>query len=79
MKLGMWRKLRVTIVLALTFSAENADSMLLSAMYLAIGTSLGIGPAKLGNLSMFRSLVTVSTILPIPPPPSLLPHSHSHA
>lgn len=79
MKLGMWRKLRVTIVLALTFSAENADSMLLSAMYLAIGTSLGIGPAKLGNLSMFRSLVTVSTVLFLPCPQSLLSRSHSLA
>lgn len=61
MHLGLWRKLRVTLVLALTFTAEHADTMLLSAMYLAIGTSLHIGPTQLGNLSMFRSLVTVQS------------------
>ena len=36
-----------------------ADTMLLSAMYLAVGRSLHISPSQLGTLSMWRGLVTV--------------------
>lgn len=33
-------RLRITAVMAIAFTAEHADSMILSAMYLAIGDSL---------------------------------------
>lgn len=33
-------RLRITIVMAIAFTAEHTDSMILSAMYLAIGRRL---------------------------------------
>jgi hypothetical protein len=57
--LGAWQKLRVTVVLAIAFSAEHCDTLLLSAMYLAVGRSLHISPSQLGTLSMWRGLVQV--------------------
>jgi hypothetical protein len=58
--LTRWQQLRITAVMAVAFTAEHADSMLLSAMYLALGRSLDISVSKLGTLSMWRALIQVS-------------------
>jgi hypothetical protein len=40
-------------------AAEHADTMVVSALYLPIGRSLDVSVTKLGELSMWRGLVTV--------------------
>ena len=59
MMLTRWQQLRITAVMAVAFTAEHADSLLLSAMYLALGRSLDISVTKLGTLSMWRALIQV--------------------
>ena len=62
-----WRTLKIPVELLLRTCSEavsmyaivHADTMLLSAMYLAVGRSLQISPSQLGTLSMWRGLVTV--------------------
>lgn len=48
--------------MAVAFTAEHADAMLLTAMYLALGRSLHISVSKLGTLTMYRALVQVGTL-----------------
>ncbi|CAL5221084.1 g3211 [Coccomyxa viridis] len=50
-------RLRITAVMAIAFTAEHADSMILSAMYLAIARSLGISMTQVGTLSTWRAIV----------------------
>lgn len=59
MEMRAWQRVRITVVMAIAFTAEHAEAMLLGAMYLAIGRSLDIGASKLGTLSMWRALVQV--------------------
>jgi hypothetical protein len=40
-------------------TAEHADVMVVSALYLPIGRSLDVSVTKLGELSMWRGIVTV--------------------
>ena len=66
MQLRPWQRVRITAVMAIAFTAEHADTLLLSNMYLAIGRSLDISVIKLGTLTMWRALVQVcccSTLL----------------
>jgi hypothetical protein len=42
---------------------EEADKVLLTSMYLAIGNSLHALPSQLGQLTMWRALVQVHTSL----------------
>ena len=60
MLITKWQRARITAVMALVFVAEHADMMILSAMYLPISRTLHIGVAKLGTLSMYRGIVSVS-------------------
>ena len=60
MLITKWQRVRITAVMALVFVAEHADMMILSAMYLPISRTLHIGVAKLGTLSMYRGIVSVS-------------------
>jgi hypothetical protein len=53
------KKITLTTVLALAFSAENADVGVLSSMYAPIGTSLHASAVQLGTLTMWRGLVQV--------------------
>ncbi len=61
MEMKAWQRVRITVVMAVAYTAEHAEAMLLGAMYLAIGRSLDIGASKLGTLSMWRALVQVKT------------------
>lgn len=58
------RKLILTSVLALAFSAENADVGVLSSMYAPVGTSLHASAVDLGTLTMWRGLVQVIALSP---------------
>ena len=60
MQISKWQRAQITAVMALVFVAEHADLMILSAMYLPISRTLHIGVAKLGTLSMYRGIVSVS-------------------
>ena len=62
MEIRAWQRVRITVVMAVAYTAEHAEAMLLGAMYLAIGRSLDIGASKLGTLSMWRALVQVSQL-----------------
>lgn len=64
MEIKAWQRVRITVVMAIAFTAEHAEAMLLGAMYLAIGRSLDIGASKLGTLSMWRALVQVPSQAP---------------
>jgi hypothetical protein len=59
MKLSAWLRARITAVMAVAFTSEHAEAMLLSAMYLAISQSLDVTASQLGTLSMWRALVQV--------------------
>ncbi|CAL8463805.1 g3339 [Coccomyxa elongata] len=62
MEIRAWQRVRITVVMAIAYTAEHAEAMLLGAMYLAIGRSLDIGASKLGTLSMWRALVQAVAI-----------------
>ena len=59
-----WQRIRITAVMAIAFTEEHADAMLLSAIYLAISRSLDSTVSQLGTLSMWQALVQVSRTLP---------------
>ncbi|BDA48915.1 hypothetical protein COCOBI_13-0240 [Coccomyxa sp. Obi] len=44
--------------MAIAFTAEHADTMVVSALYLPIGRSLDVSVSKLGELSMWRGIIT---------------------
>lgn len=58
-----WERLRTSIALALAYSAEAADTVLLTSMYLGTGRSLGVSLLGLGTLAMYRGLVQVLHML----------------
>ena len=60
MLISKWQRVQITAVMALVFVCEHADLMILTAMYLPISKTLDIGVAKLGTLSMYRGIVSVS-------------------
>lgn len=60
MVITAWQRVRMTIVMAIAFTTEHAEAMLLSAMYLAISRSLDVTASQLGTLSMWRALVQVA-------------------
>ncbi len=60
MLISKWQRAQITAVMALVFVCEHADLMILTAMYLPISRTLDIGVAKLGTLSMYRGIVSVS-------------------
>lgn len=62
-KLRAWERLRTSIALALAYSAEAADTVLLTSMYLGIGRSLKVSLLGLGTLAMYRGLVQVLPVL----------------
>ncbi len=47
-------------------TAEHADTMVVSALYLPIGRSLDVSVTKLGELSMWRGIITVGLPLCLP-------------
>ena len=62
-KVGIWTRRRTTGALAVAFTAEECDKVLLTSMYLAIGNSLQALPSQLGQLTMWRALVQVRGLL----------------
>ena len=56
-KVTVWARRRTTLACAVAFTAEEADKVLLTSMYLAIGSSLKALPSQLGQLTMYRALV----------------------
>ena len=58
-KVTLWARRRTTLACAVAFTAEEADKVLLTSMYLAIGSSLKAVPSQLGQLTMYRALVQV--------------------
>ena len=59
-RITRWQRRRTTAALAVAHTAEEADKVLLTSMYLAIGNSLNALPSQLGQLTMFRALVQAS-------------------
>ena len=58
-RITKWQRRRTTAALAIAHTAEEADRVLLTSMYLAIGNSLQALPSQLGQLTMWRALVQV--------------------
>lgn len=58
-RITKWQRRRTTAALAIAHTAEEADRVLLTSMYLAIGNSLNALPSQLGQLTMWRALVQV--------------------
>lgn len=58
-RITKWQRRRTTAALAIAHTAEEADKVLLTSMYLAIGNSLQALPSQLGQLTMWRALVQV--------------------
>ncbi|BDA40595.1 hypothetical protein COCOBI_01-2480 [Coccomyxa sp. Obi] len=56
-KVTVWARRRTILACAVAFTAEEADKVLLTSMYLAIGSSLKALPSQLGQLTMYRALV----------------------
>ena len=54
-----WPKFITSATIALAYSAEAADVVLLTSMYLGIGRSLKVSLLALGSLAMYRGLVQV--------------------
>lgn len=59
-RVAKWARRRTTAALAVAFTAEECDKVLLTSMYLAIGNTLRALPSQLGQLTMWRALVQVS-------------------
>ena len=62
-RITKWQRRRTTAALAIAHTAEEADKVLLTSMYLAIGNSLNALPSQLGQLTMWRALVQASLLL----------------
>ena len=58
-KISVWTRRKTILACAVAFTAEEADKVLLTSMYLAIGNSLQALPSQLGQLTMWRALVQV--------------------
>lgn len=58
-KISIWTRRKTILACAVAFTAEEADKVLLTSMYLAIGNSLRALPSQLGELTMWRALVQV--------------------
>lgn len=61
-KVTVWARRRTILACAVAFTAEEADKVLLTSMYLAIGSSLKALPSQLGQLTMYRALVQVRSL-----------------